>query len=189
MIANSLQNETACNTDTITLQCANGLCNLLTQRMGEHAVNENETRLKWVILKWEIFILISYRKCDTHFSVWSITRSRFITDSYTAAFSEDFCSDLLLSPSLFDWHHDCCIMMTLDLNLQFSTDKGVLAFSLRSIILFFCITGSHLNQITTKGIKMTLFLVNYRPWQSFSRYVGWIYRNVSVLITVTVTLV
>lgn len=163
-----------------------------------------DTTYGWTCSKWKWNqIKVSHTEMgDIHFdqlqemrhsflsvAAQSITRSRFITDSYTAAFSKDFCSDLLLSPSLFDWHHDCCIMMTLDLNLQFSTDKGVLAFSLRSIILFFCITGSHLNQITTKGIKMTLFLVNYRPWQSFSRYVGWIYRNVSVLITVTVTLV
>ena len=76
---------------------------------------------------------------------------------------------LLLSPSPFDWHHDCSVDDELRQILNPSSgDKDALALSLGSIILFFPrVISSHLIQITTKEIKIRLFfspppLVNYR---------------------------
>ena len=43
-------------------------------------------------------------------------------------------------------------------------------FGRLSLFLCACVTGSHPDQIVTKGIKLSLFLVNYRPRQ---RNVRW----------------
>lgn len=112
-------NGTACNTDTITFQHAVWnprsriaywysicrLCNLL----GEHAINENLNEIKRVKLKRAMF---SFCK-----QVQETTSSDLLCNTLPT-FSL-FHSGLLycgfyFSPSLFDWHRDCSIMMSWD---------------------------------------------------------------------------
>lgn len=157
--------------------------------MGKCAVNEKEISLKErVPLKREMHAylfcssrrkwLTNVNKCRKKDSshLWLCRKPHvflFIMDLFFFFFPEAP-SSALLSPFQSGWCHDCSKERTQlrQIWIFFSNDKDILALSLWSIILFY-VTGSHLNQITTKGIKMSLFPANYRAWQNLSRNVGW----------------
>lgn len=84
--------------------------------------------------------------------------------------SSSFCCALTFSVWLTPWLERGKSTAEADFNL-FSKDEDTLALSLWSIIVFY-VTGSHLNQITTKGIKMSLSPANYRAWQNLRQKCG-----------------